>query len=349
MRRSESSRCFIPPYITDRLAESADPAVRRRALSDGRLGAAMRATRELSQAMPRLLAVMSPNKKKNRLVYDAGQSDQLPGVLLRAEGQNAHSDPAVNEAYDHSGDVYDFYRDVFRRNSLGDDGMSLVSSVHVAEAGGIALNNAFWNGKQMAYGDGDGVVFQRFTRALDVVGHEMTHGVLAFASKLLYAGQSGALLEHFCDVFGVLVRQWRSGEKAAKASWLVGADLLVPAATRRGVRDMENPGTAFTDDPYLMTDPQPNHLSRISTDPADREGVHVNSGIPNRAFVLTAKALKGNAWEVAGRIWYDTLSRLSERSQFLDFAKLTLEVATKRGAAAQKAVRTAWQKVGITL
>jgi Zn-dependent metalloprotease len=184
---------------------------------------------------------------------------------------------------------------VFGRNSLDDGGMSLISSVHVGEADGgdrfQPMNNAFWDGSQMAYGDGDGQVFQCFTRSLDVVGHELTHGVQSFTSNLLYRGQSGALNEHFSDVFGILVRQWRRKESATEASWLIGREVLVPAPTRRGIRDMEHPGTAYRDDPALGTDPQPDHMSKLYVGSADSGGVHINSGIPNRAFVLVAQAL----------------------------------------------------------
>jgi hypothetical protein len=155
--------------------------------------------------------------------------------------------------------------------------MTLISTVHVGEpdqAGKFQpMDNAFWDGAQMAYGDGDGVVFQRFTRSLDVVAHELTHGVQSFTSNLVYRGQSGALNEHFSDVFGILVRQWKLGEKADKASWLIGADVLVPAKTRRAIRDMENPGTAYVDDPDLGTDPQPAHMKDFYSGAADNGGV----------------------------------------------------------------------------
>jgi Zn-dependent metalloprotease len=211
------------------------------------------------------------------------------------------------------------------------------------------MDNAFWNGEQMAYGDGDGVLFNRFTLSLDVIGHELTHGVTAFTSNLTYSWQSGALNEHFSDVFGVLVRQWKNGESALKADWTIGREVFVPARTRRGVRDMENPGTAFTDDPDLGTDPQPAHLSKIYTGASDNGGVHINSGIPNRAFVLAAKALGGNAWDVAGQIWYRTLLQLSRTSQFQECAAMTLQVAAVHGAAARKAVTTAWKSVGVAV
>jgi Zn-dependent metalloprotease len=262
------------------------------------------------------------------------------------------ADTAVNEAYDHSGDTFDFFHEVFGRNSLDDAGMTLISSVHVGEADGgdrfQPMNNAFWDGGQMAYGDGDGEVFQGFTRSLDVVGHELTHGVQSFSSNLLYRGQSGALNEHFADVFGVLVRQWRRKESATAASWLIGTDVLVPAPTRRGIRDMEHPGTAYRDDPALGTDPQPAHMNDLYLGPADSGGVHINSGIPNRAFVLVAQALGEPAWETAGTIWYEAMMQLSRTSQFADLATITAQIAGDRfNATTKKAVRAAWKKVGL--
>jgi Zn-dependent metalloprotease len=210
------------------------------------------------------------------------------------------------------------------------------------------MSNAFWDGAQMAYGDGDGEVFQGFTRSLDVVGHELTHGVQSFSSNLLYRGQSGALNEHFADVFGVLVRQWRRQESATKTSWLIGKEVLVPAATRRGIRDMEHPGTAYRDDPALGTDLQPAHMKDLYTGPADSGGVHINSGIPNRAFVLVARALGGPAWETAGTIWYEAMMQLSRTSQFADLATITAQIAGDRfDAATKKAVKAAWKKVGL--
>ena len=346
-------QCIVPPYIADRLAESPDPRVRARAIANLKVAVAMRTMREMAQSMPGMMAMQAPKKRKHRLVHDAQQTDRLPGDLARSEGDAKVADVAVNEAYDHSGATYDFYDALFGRNSLDNKGMTLISSVHVAEVDSsgefVPMSNAFWNGRQMAYGDGDGVVFQRFTRSLDVVGHELTHGVQSFTSNLFYFGQSGALNEHFSDVFGVLVRQWKNEEAVAKANWLVGAEVLTPAKTRRAIRDMENPGTAFVNDPDIGTDPQPAHMSKIFKGTADRGGVHINSGIPNRAFVLAAKAIGGKAWEVAGRIWYDTLLQLNNFSQFKDCAKLSIQVAGTHGAAAKKAVEEGWKQVGITI
>jgi Zn-dependent metalloprotease len=335
---------ILPPYILERLARSVDPDIRRwarRALAQAE-GYRL-ARRELAPAPAKVA------RGKRRAVYDAGGQPQLPGKPARSESQAAVRDAAVNEAYDHSGYTYDFYASVFARNSLDDEGMKLVSSVHVGDEDGEPLPNAFWNGEQMAYGDGDGRIFQRFTRSLDVVGHELTHGVESFTSNLVYQGQSGALNEHFADVFGVLVRQWKHSEPVSEASWLVGADILVPAPTRRAIRDMEAPGKAFTDDPYLGTDPQPAQIKDAYTGKLDRGGVHLNSGIPNRAFVLAAKAMGGRAWETAGRIWYDAMLRLTSLSGFLDCARATLGLARDHGAKTERAVRDAWRAVGITV
>jgi Zn-dependent metalloprotease len=350
----DSIRCIVPPYMLERLARSADPETRDLAIAGLSRGAAVRAVRAFAQGVPGMMVVPSPAATKNRLVYDARRKDRLPGKLVRREGEKKSADVAVNEAYDHSGDTYDFFHEVFGRNSLDGNGMTLISSVHVGEPDGSGksqpMSNAFWDGGQMAYGDGDGRIFQRFTRSLDVVAHELTHGVQSFTSNLVYRGQSGALNEHFSDVFGVLVRQWRRGETAAEASWLIGREVLVAAPTRRAIRDMEHPGTAYADDPDLGSDPQPAHMKNLYTGGADNGGVHLNSGIPNRAFALAAKALGGKAWETVGRVWYDAMLQLSRDSQFKDMVAITVQIAgdkSRFGKDVKKAVQDAWKKVGL--
>jgi Zn-dependent metalloprotease len=351
MCQRDPIQCIIPPYITERLLRSADAEVRARAEANVAAAAKMRAARDRARAASSLIPKRAPAGGKHRLLYDAKKRDSLPGELVRSEGEGPVADPAVNEAYDHAGATYDFYDLVFKRNSLDGNGMTLIGTVHVAEADGrgrfVPLDNAFWDGKQMAYGDGDGMIFQRFTRSLDVVGHELTHGVQSFTSNLEYEGQSGALNEHFADVFGALVRQWKNGEPADRADWLIGREVLVGAPTRSAVRDMEHPGTAFSDDPYLGSDPQPAHMSKLYRGQSDNGGVHINSGIPNRAFVLSAKALGGNAWDAAGRIWYDTMLRLPRRCEFQECAELCVQTAAAFGADAAQAVRQAWAKVGV--
>ncbi|MFM7136220.1 MAG: peptidase M4 family protein, partial [Planctomycetota bacterium] len=188
-------QCIVPPYMVEAMAHCADPAIRDGAMVALAHCAAVRAVRAFTARLPSMMVAPSPAGRKHRLVYDARGKDVLPGKLIRSEGEPKAADTAVNEAYDFSGDTFDFFHTLFGRNSLDDAGMSLISSVHVGEADGRdrfqPLNNAFWDGSQMAYGDGDGAVFRCFTRSLDVVGHELTHGVQSFSSNLLYRGQSG--------------------------------------------------------------------------------------------------------------------------------------------------------------
>ncbi len=346
-------QCIIPPYMMEQLLRSTDPEIRKRAEANVLLASRMKAAREVARTAPSLMAIRAPGGGKHRLLYDAKGTDSLPGVLVRSEGQPSGADPAVNEAFDHAGATYDFYSTLFKRNSLDDNGMTLVGTVHLAESDGaggyVPLDNAFWDGKQMAYGDGDNLIFQRFTRSLDVVGHELTHGVQSFTSNLEYDGQSGALNEHLADVFGALIRQWKNGDTANRADWLIGKDVIVSAPTRRAIRDMEHPGTAYVNDPYLGTDPQPGHMSKLYTGASDNGGVHINSGIPNRAFVLAAKAMGGNAWDLAGGIWYDAMLRLPKRCDFQACAELTVQAAVEIGTEAADAVRRAWATVGLVV
>ncbi|HSD65136.1 MAG TPA: M4 family metallopeptidase, partial [Vicinamibacteria bacterium] len=224
--RRHPLHCIVPPYILEKLADSPNAKVRRLAVEALQQSSAMRATRRALSVMPRMAATPSPQARKYRLVYDAkgGSFSSLPGKLVREEGGKASKDPAVNEAYRHAGYTYDFYQKVLGRNSLDDAGMSLISSVHL----GRRLNNAFWTGEQMAYGDGDGSLFIRFTKSLDVVGHELTHGVVTHTSNLEYHDEPGALNEHFADVFGTLVKQWKRKQTVATASWLIGEEIMGP-------------------------------------------------------------------------------------------------------------------------
>ena len=158
-----------------------------------------------------------------------GNESDLPGVIARGEGDPTVADPAVNEAYDGAGATYDLYSAAFSRDSIDGLGMELISSVHFDEG----FNNAFWNGAQMVYGDGDGRLFTGFTKSIDVIGHELTHGVTQHTAGLAYEGQSGALNESFSDVFGSLVKQRSLNQTADRADWLIGEGILGPALPGR--------------------------------------------------------------------------------------------------------------------
>jgi Zn-dependent metalloprotease len=260
----------------------------------------------------------------------------------------------VNEAYDGSGYTYDLFLDTYQRNSIDGNGMRLDSTVHY----GRGYDNAFWNGKQMVYGDGDEDLpenqrlFNRFTIALDVIGHELSHGVTQYEAALAYQGQSGALNESMSDVFGVLVKQKSLNQTAQQADWIIGAGLFTSRVNGVGIRSMKAPGTAY-DDPVLGKDPQPAHMKDYVNTVEDNGGVHINSGIPNYAFYVTAIEIGGYAWEKAGRIWYVTLrDKLSSGSNFLAAAQATYQAAAElygEGSPEQKAVEKGWNAVGIQI
>jgi len=348
--------CFIaPPNLLARLAESESAERRDAAIRTLAASASIRTQRSfVSQVMRQLdvpvadLAFIAPPAGERRTVYDVehGGRGALPGRKVRGEGDSPSDDDTVNEAYDGADHVYDFYKDVLGRDSIDGSGLELVSSVHY----GVRFDNAFWNGAQMVYGDGSGHLFIEggLTKALDVIGHEMTHGVTQHTAGLRYGSQPGALNESISDVFGVLVKQYTLGQSAEEASWLVGEGTLVPQLGK-ALRSMKDPGTAYDGDS------QPAHMSDYVDLPDDNDprndngGVHINSGIPNRAFYLAATAMTGNAWERAGRVWYATLTeRLQPDSDFNAAATATVEVAGQLfDTAAEEAVRKAWQEVGV--
>jgi Zn-dependent metalloprotease len=336
--------CIVPPQILRHIARGqardlADWALHTLALSERLRGA--RAV--LGPLAP---IATTPTGVKRRAVYNAGHAERLPGRLVRSEGEAPVKDVAVNEAYDGAGLTYDLYRAAFGRNSIDDRGMRLDSSVHY----GRKFDNAFWDGRQMVYGDGDGVLFRRFTACIDVIGHELTHGVTEAEAALDYQDQPGALNESFSDVFGSLVKQYHLGQTAAEADWLIGAGLFARGVKGLGLRSMKAPGTAY-DDPRIGKDPQPAHMKDYVETHEDSGGVHVNSGIPNRAFYLAASAIGGQAWRKAGRIWYLTLrDRLRHDSDFAAAARATVETAAElhgEDSAEAGAVREAWQAVGV--
>ena len=284
--------------------------------------------------------------EKRRTIFDAKNGNDLPGTLVRSEGDPPSDDPAINEAYDGSGATYDLYEQVFERNSIDDRGLRLDSTVHF----GVKYDNAFWNGDQMVYGDGDGEIFERFTKAIDVIGHELTHGVTQYEANLIYYGESGALNESFSDVFGSLVKQRVLNQTAEEADWIIGEGLFSPNVKGVGIRSMKAPGTAY-DDPVLGKDPQPATYKDRYKGIEDNVGVHINSGIANRAFYLAAVEIGGYAWEKAGKIWYIALrDRLRSRANFKRAANTLIKVAGElygENSQEQNAVRTGWKEVGV--
>ena len=337
--------CIVPPHLLAHLARQRDPKLR--AIADH----AMRSLLASEQVRGHRRAiggisplVATPAGVKRRTVFDVEQDSRLPGKLVRGEGDAASVDLAVNEAYDGLGATWDLFYSAFERNSIDGRGSRLDASVHYREK----FDNAFWDGQQMVFGDGDGLIFERFTKCLDVIGHELTHGVTQYEANLAYEGQSGALNESISDVFGSLVKQFALGQAADRADWLIGAGLFTPRVKGVALRSMKAPGTAY-DDSRIGKDPQPAHMRDYSDTADDNGGVHINSGIPNRAFYLAATGFGGKAWLKAGRVWYVALTdTLKERADFRSAAAATIAAAgSEFGTSGAAIVRTAWQTVGV--
>lgn len=353
MHKRSPINCIVPPHILRNIATHGTDAQKTLAIETIKGSAQMRGKRqtlaEFSAAAFRVAAAA-----KERIVYDAKNGSSLPGTIVRKEGEAPVADVAVNEAYDGSGETYDLYNNVYQRNSIDNNGLRLDSTVHYR----VGYDNAFWDGEQMVYGDGDENlpadqrIFNRFTIALDVIGHELTHGVTQYEANLTYSQQPGALNESISDVFGSLVKQYHSQQTAADADWLIGQGLLTANVHGVALRSMKAPGTAY-DDPVLGKDPQPANMKDYVNTLSDNGGVHINSGIPNHAFYLIAVEIGGYAWEKAGQIWYVTLrDKLKSSSNFQDCADLTYQTAGElfgTGSLEQQAVQKGWAGVGITV
>jgi Zn-dependent metalloprotease len=351
--------CNILPQVVLLRAAGRDQDLRIAATNTIAASASMRTNRAALTDMVRLLgaavagpqiAKLTPAGKENT-VYDVehGSWGDLPGKRVRGVGDPPTKDSAVNDAFDNAGKTSEFYKAVLNRDSIDDQGMELVSSVHFDNN----FDNAFWTGAQMVYGDGSGTFLAKgsLPKSRSVVAHELTHGVVQFTAGLRYSKQSGALNESFADALGCVVDQWADNVKVGDADWLVGKGILGSAMKGVALRSMKDPGTAFE------RDPQVGHMRDYidlpdDNDPAnDHGGVHINSGIPNKAFYLAATRLGDESWKNVGPIWYDALkNRLGANSQFKDAAEATIASAAELygvGQDAEKAVRAAWEEVGV--
>jgi Zn-dependent metalloprotease len=337
--------CITPPYILTRLLDSDNVDIRQAALSTLLTTAQLRGERNVRGLIAGALATPADGR---RSIFDCDHSTFLPfATLVRSEDDTPLADASVNQAFDGFGVTRAFYGEVFQRNSIDDRGMRLLGYVHR----GIQYNNAFWDGQQMVFGDGDGQVFTDFTGSTDVIAHELTHGVTEHTANLEYHFQSGALNESMSDAFGSMAKQWSLQQTAEQADWLIGPEIFTPHIDADALRSMKAPGTAF-DNKLFGKDPQPDHMDRFAdlpdTEDGDNGGVHVNSGIPNKAFYLTAAGIGGNSWDAPGHIWYESLKASTPTTQFQDFAETTFYKADQLyGAREQQAVKEAWAKVGI--
>ncbi|MDQ4109978.1 MAG: M4 family metallopeptidase [Actinomycetota bacterium] len=326
---------IVPPYLMQRL-----DAGRLDQDNAFRAARAEHLTRVLAQ-LPAPEAGATTAEAGDWTVYTANNGTDLPGEKVRAAGDPESGDESVDEAATGITGSLALFEEVYGRDSYDDRGIEVVMTVHYDRD----YANAFWDGTQLVFGDGDGEIFQRFTKAVDVIGHELSHAVTEHSAGLVYQGQPGALNESMSDVFGSCLKQRLLGQSADEADWIIGEGLFTETVHGVGLRHMLEPGTAY-DDPTLGKDPQPAHMDDIYDGTDDNGGVHINSGIPNRAFALAAKAIGGNAWDGAGKIWYAALTNgaVTTDTDFAGFAAATIAEAGDQA----EAVTTAWSEVGVT-
>ncbi|KAF2453499.1 hypothetical protein BDY21DRAFT_367027 [Lineolata rhizophorae] len=328
---------FIPPQVIDNVAHAKKAGIVAGQEQEPLAGAAL----------------PGQGQDGKRVIYDCKQTSNLPGTLARAEGQSRTQDRPINNVYDGFGITRNFYKTIFGRNSLDDKGMQLVASTHFRD-NGRPFNNAFWSSEiqQMVFGDGDGVVFDYLTDSLDVIAHELTHGVVEYTCNLAYQDESGALNESCADVFACMVEQWHQGVKVDDADWILGQTLFPVAFRGRALRSLEDPGSAYKNDPVLQSDDQPKYYANRYTGTGDNGGVHINSGIPNHAFYLASTAVGGYSWEKVGKVWYETLTspKIPKTCDFKTWAGVTVEKAGELFAdepAVKTAIQKAWVTVGV--
>jgi len=343
--------CFIiPADVLERFASDKKlSAMQRKSFADAanfekewrqRRLANLKYIRAVKAILPTALTAVGPAATPPAiLVDDCAQGTTLPGTPVPNPGTS--SDPTAKRAFVETTAVADFYQTIFGRNSVDNAGKNLLSSIHYS----VNYNNAFWNGTQMTYGDGDGNIFIDFTKSNDVIGHELTHGVTEFSAQLAYSNQAGGLNESMSDVFGSMFRQWRASQNVATADWLIGKEIMGPGAIARGftcLRDMSNPAAKH------CLAPQVTKFSQYY----DGMDPHYSSGIPNLAFYKAAMAIGGKSWVKAGQIWYQALTGFAP-SPNLKMSAFASRTRTLAGSlfpaepAVKSAVDQAWTAVGL--
>jgi Zn-dependent metalloprotease len=227
---------FVPPRVLENLAKIG-VAQARLSIQQSKISRARRADKLID--MKAFIGTKS-ERKPRRKVYDCQNKWEQRVKLVRGEGDKPAKDKDADLVYKYAGNVRDYFNKVLQRNSIDNSGMDLILNVHYGED----YMNAFWDGDEMTFGDGDGEIFISFTQSLDVVAHELAHGVTQFTADLEYFSQSGALNEHFSDVFGSAITQHVLKQDAGQADWLVGDEIMGPTLYGESLRSMQAPGMA---------------------------------------------------------------------------------------------------------
>jgi bacillolysin len=271
-------------------------------------------------------------------------SPQNPNYNEIVSANNTWNSQASVSAHYNASLCYDYFWTTFNRQSIDGNGGDIISFINVAEENGQGMDNAFWNGAAMFYGNGGGA-FTPLAGALDVAAHEMGHGVIQNTANLEYQGQSGALNESFADIFGVMVD---------RNDWALGEDIIPNTANfpTGYLRDVSNPHNGYPggSSPFSSPGYQPRVMSEIYTGSQDNGGVHINSGIANYAFYLFTQNMNGNK-DKAEQVYYRALSTyLTRSSQFVDCRLAVVQSAEDlygANSAEVQAAKNAFDAIGV--
>lgn len=299
------------------------------------------------------LVVRAPqiHRARNRATYNGNNTSSLPGTLILTETGGSTSDSVISTAHAHAATSYDYYKNVHNRDSFNNAGAQIKTTVHHQ----VSYNNAFWNGSQLVYGDGDGTTFSPLGNSLDVGAHEFTHAVTDYSADLVYSNESGALNEATSDIMGAAAEAWKDGSVNTD-TWKIGEDIYTPGTAGDALRYMNDPAAGGDYDYY------PTRYT--GTD--DNGGVHWNSGIANLAFKLmvtggthprnkttvNVAALSTTATtsiSMGANIWYRALTvYMTSSTNFQGARTATAQAATDLyGATAAATVHQGWDAVGV--
>jgi Zn-dependent metalloprotease/uncharacterized protein YjdB len=258
---------------------------------------------------------------------------------------NLENHKASVSAHYNAGKVIDFYKNLFNRNSLDNNNMPIISYTHYDNK----YNNAFWDGQEMVYGDGDGTTFTYLSGDLDVVGHEMTHGVISYTANLNYENQSGALNESMADVFGVLIQSYSKYNVSSggawqfnSSDWVIGDEIYTPKIPGDALRSLSNPTL------YMQPDNMSGYKYLQNNEAGDWGGIHINSGIPNKAAYLIAQSI---GMDKIAKIYYRALvNYMTPTTDFQEARNLIAQSAADlygHSGNEVRAINNAFYSVGI--
>jgi Zn-dependent metalloprotease len=290
-----------------------------------------------------------------RSVRDAGFTNTFSGTLKRIEGQPPTGDLKIDNVYELMGKVHDFYKDVVGIEAL--NGSRFVTSVNFRQFADFFYNNAAFTGSSFIYGDADPQIFKVLEQIDTIMYHEDGHQRVQLAGGLEYEKDTGAMNESLADTFGITLRHYHNNILPNEDDFFyIGEGIWADGINGKALRSMVNPGSAY-DDQLVGKDPQPAHMDNYENLPVTEEkdlgGVHINSGIPNKAFADASKKINKKLWESTGLIWYVSMKRLPGKPRhttFNDLANTTNFVAGLlfgTDSMEQQAVFDAWKGVGL--